>query len=90
MNDGANNLPFLGRRAHLELLLQEDGRLLIIVRNDLVDEMAPIAVCISVQEAAIINWLSERNVRGLVDCLVSVRSDSQKVKLVHTPEHSTE
>ena len=57
-DDGFNNVILLLRGPNLELLLEEDGRLLIIVADDLVHDVLPIAVDIAVKEAAVVERLS--------------------------------
>ena len=42
-DDGFNDFIFLLDGPDLELLLQEDGRLLIIVADNLIDDISPIA-----------------------------------------------
>jgi hypothetical protein len=57
-NDGFNNVKLLLGSTDLELLLQEDGGLLVIVANDLINNVLPVAVDCAVKEAAIVEWLS--------------------------------
>jgi hypothetical protein len=64
-HDSLDNLELLLGGTDLELLLQEDGSLLIIVANDLVDDILPVAVNVSVQQTTVVEWLRRREV-----CLV--------------------
>ena len=57
VDDGLNNLKLLLSCAHLELLLQEDGRLLIIVAHNLVNNILPVAGDGLVKETAIVHRL---------------------------------
>lgn len=61
-DDGFHDVVLLLRRAYLQLLLQKDGGLLIIVANNLVHNVFPVASNIAVQEAAIIKGLRGREV----------------------------
>lgn len=42
-NDGLDNLEFLFHGANLELLLQENGSLLVVIADDFVDDVFPVA-----------------------------------------------
>ena len=53
-----NNVILLLGCADLELLLQEDRSLLIIVANDLVNNVLPVAVNSAVKKTAVVEWLS--------------------------------
>ena len=53
-----NDVILLLSCPNLELLLQEDGSLLIIVADDLVDNILPVAVDSAVKETAVVEWLS--------------------------------
>ena len=59
-NDRIDNLVLLIRSAHLELLLEEDGGLLIIVTHNLVDDVFPVAVDITVEKASVVQWFGCR------------------------------
>lgn len=61
-NNGLDNFVLLLRCADLELLLEEDGSLLIVVADNLIDNVLPVAVDVSVQETAVVQWLSGRQV----------------------------
>lgn len=56
-NNGFHNLILLLRSSDLELLLKEDRRLLIIVADNLVDNILPIAVDVAIEETAVVQWL---------------------------------
>lgn len=56
-HDCLDNLVFLLRGPHLELLLQEDGSLLVIVANNLVNNVLPVAIDIAVKKTSIVEWL---------------------------------
>ena len=57
-DDRLNNVILLLGCTNLELLLQEDGGLLIIVANDLVDNVLPVAIDGAVKKTAIVERLS--------------------------------
>lgn len=61
-NNGLDNLVLLLGCADLELLLQEDRCLLIIVADDLVDNVLPVAIDVAVQQAAVVERLGSRQV----------------------------
>ena len=61
-NDCLNDVILLVRSTHLELLLQEYRSLLIIVTNDLVNNVLPVAVDCAVKKTAIVEWLSGRQI----------------------------
>jgi len=52
-----NDVILLLSGANLELLLKKYGSLLIIVANDLIDDVLPVAVDCTVKKTAIIEWL---------------------------------
>ena len=56
-NNGLNNVILLLSGTDLELLLKEDRSLLIIVADNLVDDVLPVAVDSAVQQAAVVEWL---------------------------------
>lgn len=62
-NNGLDNLVLLLGCADLELLLQEDRCLLIVVADNLVDNVLPVAVDVTVQKAAVVQRLSSWQVR---------------------------
>lgn len=57
IDDGLHNLELLFSRADLELLLEEDGSLLIVVAHNLVDDVFPVTRDRLVKESTIIHWL---------------------------------
>lgn len=57
-DDCFNNVILLLGRANLELLLEEDGCLLVVVADNLVDNVLPVAVHIAVKEATVVERLS--------------------------------
>ena len=61
-NDCLNDFEFLLDRADLELLLQEDRSLLVIVANDLVNNVLPIASDASIEKTPVVEWLHRRDV----------------------------
>lgn len=61
-DDGFHNLVLLLRCADLELLLQEDGGLLIVVADDLIDDVLPIATHIAIEETPVVHRLDRRHV----------------------------
>ena len=54
-----NFLPFL-RISNLELLLQENRCLLVVVADDLVNDVLPVAVDIAIKQAAVVERLGSR------------------------------
>lgn len=84
-HDCLNNLILLLRAADLELLLKKDGRLLVIVANDLVHDVLPIGADVFIKESAIIERFRRWEVRwafsrhDLVD--VSRRLQEREVSL---------
>ena len=78
-HDRLHDRVFLLRRAHLKLLLQEDGRLLVVVGDDLVHDVPPVARHGAIQETAIVERLhrghvGRRPLRSHLNRPVSVRS----------------
>lgn len=71
-NNGLDNLVLLLGCADLELLLQEDRRLLIVVADNLVDNVLPVAVDVAVQKATVVQGLGGWQVR-LTFCSNSLR-----------------
>ena len=63
-NNGIYNFVLLLRSADLELLLQEDRSLLIIVADDLVNDILPVAAHVAIQQATIVHRFHWRNVLG--------------------------
>ncbi len=56
-NDGFNDLVLLFRSANLEFLLEEDGGLLVVVTDNLVDNILPVAIDIAIQQTAVVEGL---------------------------------
>jgi hypothetical protein len=73
--DSIHDLKLLFRGSDLKLLLQEDRGLLIVVADDLVDNVLPVAVDIAIQETAIVQWLSWGKV-----CLILGRQDISRIQ----------
>lgn len=61
-NNCLNDLIFLLRCADLELLLKEDGSLLVIVADNLVNNVLPVAVDSTVKKTTVVERLSSRQV----------------------------
>jgi len=61
-NDSINNVTLLLGRGDFELLLQEDGSLLIVALHNLVDDKLPIAVHVTVKEATVVERLDGRHI----------------------------
>lgn len=57
-HDGLNNLVLLFRSPNLELLLEKDRGLLIVVANNLVNDVLPVAVNIAVQQTTVVERFS--------------------------------
>lgn len=62
INNRLHDLELLLGRSNFDLLLQEDGSLLIIVANDLVDDVAPVAAHVAVEKATIVERLDSAHV----------------------------
>lgn len=62
-NDRLDNIVLLLRGADLELLLKEDGRLLVVVADDLVNNVLPVTVDIAVKEAPVVQRLGGWQIR---------------------------
>lgn len=63
-NDRFDDFVLLFRSAHLELLLEKDGSLLIVVTDDLVDNILPVAAHVAVQQTTVVHRLDRGNVVG--------------------------
>lgn len=57
-DDGLNNVVLLLRSANFELLLKEDRGLLIVVADDLIDDVFPVAAHVTVKQATIVHRFS--------------------------------
>ena len=62
VDDGLNDLELLLRSAKLQLLLKEDGGLLVIAAHDLVDDVAPVAAHVTIEQATIVQRLDGAHV----------------------------
>lgn len=62
-NNGFDYLVFLLRSSNFELLLKENRSLLVVVADDLVDNILPIAVDVAVQKTTIVEGLSGGQIR---------------------------
>lgn len=62
-DNGFDDVILLLRRANLELLLEEDGRLLIVVTDNLVDDVFPVAIDIAVKKTAVVERLGRGQIR---------------------------
>ena len=58
LDDGLDDLILLLLSTNLELLLQEDGSLLVVALDDLVDDVLPVAAHVAVKETAVVHGLS--------------------------------
>lgn len=79
-DNGLDDVKLLLRCADFELLLQENGCLLIIVAYNLVHNVFPVTRDILVEEASIIEWFKRRNV-GLYGASTSALEEG----LAHIP-----
>jgi len=61
-DDCLHNLILLFRCAYFELLLKEDGSLLVVVADDLIDDVLPVAAHVSVQQATIVHGFNRGHV----------------------------
>ena len=57
VDDSLDDLELLLRSTELQLLLKEDGGLLVIAAHDLVDDVAPVAAHVTIEQAAIVERL---------------------------------
>jgi hypothetical protein len=62
VDDGLHDVKLLLWRAKFQLLLKEDGSLLVIAANNLVDDVAPVAAHVTIKQAAIVEWLDGAHV----------------------------
>lgn len=62
LDNGLNDVELLLWSADLEFLLEEDGSLLIVAADNLVDYVAPIATHVTVEEATIVERLHSAHV----------------------------
>lgn len=62
-NNGLDDLVFLLRSSDLELLLEENGSLLVVVADDLVDNVLPVAIDVAIQETTIVEGLGGGQIR---------------------------
>ncbi len=61
-DDGLDDLVLLLRSADLELLLEEDRSLLVVVADNLVNDVLPVAVDVAVKQLAVVERLRRREV----------------------------
>lgn len=59
-NNRFNDVEFLLWRSNLELLLKEDRCLLVVVADNLVNDILPVAVDAAVKETAVVQGFSGR------------------------------
>lgn len=62
VDDGLHNVELLLGRAKLQLLLKKDGSLLVIAADNLVDDVAPVAARITVEQTAVVERLNGAHV----------------------------
>jgi hypothetical protein len=62
-NDGFDNFVFLLRSSDFELLLEEDGSLLVVVADNLVDDVLPVAIDVAIQKTTIVEGFSGGQIR---------------------------
>lgn len=74
-NNGFDNFVFLLRSSDFELLLEEDGSLLVVVADNLVDDVLPIAIDVAIQKTTIVEGLGGGQIRLSFssDCLESIK-----------------
>ena len=61
-NDRLNDFEFLFHSANLELLLKKDRRLLIIVADNFVNDVLPVASDIAIKQTTVVQWLHRGDV----------------------------
>lgn len=61
-NDCFDNLVLLLRGAYFELLLKKDGSLLIIIADDFVNDILPVAAHVAIQQPTVVHGLHRGNV----------------------------
>ena len=62
VDDSLNDLELLLRSAKLQFLLKEYGSLLVVAAYDLVDDVAPVAAHVTIEQAAIVERLDSAHV----------------------------
>ena len=62
VDDGLNDFELLLRCAEFQLLLKEDGSLLVVAAHNLVDDVAPVAAHVTIEQAAVVEWLNGAHV----------------------------
>lgn len=83
-DDGVDNLILLLHGTDLQLLLQEDGSLLIVVADNLVNNVLPVAGHVTVEQSTIVHRFGGRDIRDN-----GVRTRLCIVSLAHTRAQST-
>lgn len=73
-NNGLDNFVLLLRSSDFELLLEEDRSLLVVVADNLVDDVLPVAIDVTIQETTIVQGLSSGQIclPFCSDCLYSM------------------
>jgi hypothetical protein len=61
-DDCFDDLILLLRCSNLQLLLKKDGCLLVVVADDLVDNVLPVAAHVAVQQASVVHGFDRRNI----------------------------
>ena len=57
-DNGFDDVELLLRSSHLELLLEKDRCLLVVVADDLINDILPVAIDAAVKQAAVVQGLS--------------------------------
>ena len=63
-NDRLHDFELLLSCADFELLLEENGSLLVVISDNLVDDQLPVAAHVTVQKATVIDGFVRRNISG--------------------------
>ena len=88
VDDRLDNLELLFSGTDLELLLQEDRRLLVIVAHDFVNDVFPITRHGLVEESTVVEWFERRDIGlavGIRLQLVSLDSEGDQVTYWQRP-----
>ena len=78
-DDSLDDIVLLIWRTHLELLLQKYGSLLIVVADDLVDNVLPVAAHIAIKQSAIVHGLDRMHVLRTTTLAGSLQSLSVRI-----------
>jgi hypothetical protein len=75
-DDCFDDLILLLRCSNLQLLLKKDGCLLVVVADDLVDNVLPVAAHVAVQQASVVHGFDRRNILRSIHLARSLYKES--------------